>query len=261
MKSFSKIQLLEFANHLHQHRTNMLCVFSEKERMAMRLSSFLNQVRVRSFIETTLTNNDASLQLLPTTSSVSLSNLPMEPPTFRNDGTYIPVPIIEAPIIPKVPGRRGRPPNPLKHVNAEGKPKTPTPQNLEGKIQLKRSHPPKEYKDDNILNHESSHTKNLFFDSQDEEEWMDDDDEVETPKRKKINLANKGGKVKKKYSPKSTFHKKKGKEESKKRSKTGKKKSKNGMDDFLVAGNEEGSRSYDSQESEKEKEYEVDDGY
>jgi len=55
-KTYAKVHLADFVGHLHNHRTNMLCVFSEKERNAMRMNSFLNQLRVREFIEVTLHN-------------------------------------------------------------------------------------------------------------------------------------------------------------------------------------------------------------
>eukprot|EP01127_Copromyxa_protea_P023876 TRINITY_DN9162_c0_g1_i1.p1 TRINITY_DN9162_c0_g1~~TRINITY_DN9162_c0_g1_i1.p1 ORF type:complete len:351 (+),score=56.86 TRINITY_DN9162_c0_g1_i1:1-1053(+) len=52
--TFPKVEINEFRSHLHKHRTNMVCVFSEKERMSLRYLSFLNQLRVRSFIENEL---------------------------------------------------------------------------------------------------------------------------------------------------------------------------------------------------------------
>lgn len=112
-KTYSKIQLLEFATHLHQHRTNMLCVFSEKERMAMRMSSFLNQLRTRTFIETNLANgaDNAITEEQQHMEIISpLANLPERPPLHLE--TNAPLPNVVEPVLPQVkstPQRRGRP--------------------------------------------------------------------------------------------------------------------------------------------------------
>jgi hypothetical protein len=240
-KTFSKTQLLEFATHLHQHRTNMLCVFSEKERMAMRMSSFLNQLRTRTFIETTLAGTDnALIEDQPMEIISPLANLPAFPPLHLENN--LPLPNAAELFIPQVkaPSRgRGRPGKTNFYVENSERP---------AKIQATKEKSMKKQKkeefDSEITSEEES------------EEYRHDG----AQKKRKMN-ATKAKLVGKKNNKTPTTPKKKNSEESiyKKKDKPPKEKAskkktlKRGLEDFLVEDDSSNdNKSFDSNGSDSD---------
>jgi hypothetical protein len=70
--TFPRLDVNTFVTHLQKHRNTLLSNLFERERMILRMQSFLNQIRVRYVIETILASPD--LSTLSSSPSVNTSN-------------------------------------------------------------------------------------------------------------------------------------------------------------------------------------------